>query len=321
MAREVFISYRSEDKSAAERVCELLEREDIRCWIAPRNIAVGQEWATAIVTALQGCSHFVLILSSNSKNAKQISREAELADKAGLPIITFRVEDVEPPPGLIYFLGNVQWLDAFGDRFDTAVARLLGVVRTQGEASCEPAHEDKVSGGGTLPPVGPAESAATITQSLSRGFESHATPVGRRGLPPWVWVLAAVLAAAGVASWYFLRSPPPDPANQPAAASAFGIEYMRTRDSGALDRAYAMLGPAFQASLDRQKFGSAAGALQVNARATNYAPAGPCTLRERGAYTCDYTVSYSNGRTRNERLVMADRNGAWVIAGDRSGPF
>jgi hypothetical protein len=99
------------------------------------------------------------------------------------------------------------------------------------------------------------------------------------------------------------------------------VERLARRNTASSELAYAMLGPAFQASLDRQKFGSAAGALQVNARATNYAPAGPCTLRERGAYTCDYTVSYSNGRTRNERLVMAGRNGAWVIAGDRSGPF
>jgi hypothetical protein len=80
-----------------------------------------------------------------------------------------------------------------------------------------------------------------------------------------------------------------------------------------------MLGPAFQASWDRQKFASAAESRQANGKVTNYQPDGPCTVRERGAFTCDFKVSYSNGRTVNERLIIAERNGTWVVAGDRFG--
>ncbi len=78
---------------------------------------------------IERCHSFVLVLSSNSKNAKQIAREVELADKQGIPIITFRLENVQPPPELLYFLGNVQWLDAFGDQFDSAIGRLAEVIR------------------------------------------------------------------------------------------------------------------------------------------------------------------------------------------------
>ncbi len=138
MARDVFISYRTEDKEAANRICAALERENVSCWIAPRDIPIGREWPTAIVEGLQSAKSFVLVLSSNSKNEHQISREAELADRQGLPIITLRIEDVQPPPGLLYFLGNIQWLDAFGGQFDSAVARLTEIVR---QSAMDPAEK------------------------------------------------------------------------------------------------------------------------------------------------------------------------------------
>jgi hypothetical protein len=129
MARDVFISYRTEDKVWADRLCEALEHENLTCWIAPRDIPAGREWAEAIVHGLQRCKAFVIILSSHSTNAKQVSREAELADHQGLPIYTFRVENVDPPPSLMYFLGNLQWLDAFDDKFDSALSRLVAILR------------------------------------------------------------------------------------------------------------------------------------------------------------------------------------------------
>lgn len=129
MSRDVFISYRSEDRAAAEGICAGLERENISCWIAPRDIPPGKEWPTAISEGIQSARVFVIVLSSNSRNAKQIAREAELADRQGLNFIAFRVENVEPPPALSYFLENLQWLDGFGDQFDSAVARLVDQVR------------------------------------------------------------------------------------------------------------------------------------------------------------------------------------------------
>jgi hypothetical protein len=128
--RDVFISYKMEDVKAAERVRAALESQSISCWIAPRDIEPGQVWATAIVEGLDRSKTFVLLLSPHSSEAKQISREAELADRQNIPIIIFRLEDVHPSKELLYFLGNLQWLDAFGGRFDSAVDRLAGTIRS-----------------------------------------------------------------------------------------------------------------------------------------------------------------------------------------------
>jgi tetratricopeptide (TPR) repeat protein len=43
-------------------------------------------------------------------------------------MIAFRTAEVEPPPDLIYFLGNVQWVDAFNNQFESAVQRLKEAI-------------------------------------------------------------------------------------------------------------------------------------------------------------------------------------------------
>ncbi len=178
MARDVFISYRSEDKEWADKLCAGLEGQNISCWMAPRDIAAGREWAEAIVEALQQCKSFVLVLSSHSSNTKQISREAELADHQGLPIYTFRLENVEPPPGLLYFLGNLQWLDGFGDQFDSALARLADVICNTG-AEAKP----------RLPPFKPAP------------------PLPKTGSRKSITIIAiAVAAAVSIAMFIWLRT-------------------------------------------------------------------------------------------------------------------
>ena len=44
MKHDIFISYSILDKAIADAVCTQLEKQGIRCWIAPRNILAGAEW-------------------------------------------------------------------------------------------------------------------------------------------------------------------------------------------------------------------------------------------------------------------------------------
>lgn len=129
MATNIFISYCREDADAANRICSTLERDGITCWIAPRNIPPGQEWPVAIAAAIRSSRILVVLLSSHSHRSKQIAREAEIADRSGLSIVTFRLEEVDPPEGLEYFLTNLQWIDGFGSNFDAAVGNLTYTVR------------------------------------------------------------------------------------------------------------------------------------------------------------------------------------------------
>ncbi len=49
MALDVFISYAIADKLTADAACAALEAEGIRCWIAPRDVLPGMDYAEAII--------------------------------------------------------------------------------------------------------------------------------------------------------------------------------------------------------------------------------------------------------------------------------
>ena len=129
VGRDVFVSYRHEDQAVAMRVCTVLEQQGVSCWIAPRDIQAAEEWAAGIVAGIQQCHTFVLILSENCQRSRHIARELELADSHALRIVALRIQDIQPPPQLLFFLGNVQWLDAFDGHFDPAMARLAEAMK------------------------------------------------------------------------------------------------------------------------------------------------------------------------------------------------
>jgi hypothetical protein len=136
MAHDVFISYPHQDKAIADAACAKLEDANIRCWIAPRDIAPGAEWAASIVEAIDQCQVMVLIFCANANGSRQIHREVQQAFDGEKPVIPFRIEDVEPQKTLRYYMGSVHWLDALtppleahlGDLVNSA-KRLLGAER------------------------------------------------------------------------------------------------------------------------------------------------------------------------------------------------
>jgi CHASE2 domain-containing sensor protein len=126
---QVFISYCGGDAEAARRLCAILEEQGLACWIAPRNIPPGEEWPTAIPAAIKRSASMVLLLSSHTGASRQISREVEIADHNFVRVINFRLENVEPPESLEYFLTNRQWIDGFGAHFESGVETLANALR------------------------------------------------------------------------------------------------------------------------------------------------------------------------------------------------
>jgi hypothetical protein len=110
---DVFLSYSSKDKTWADAACAVLERERIRCWIAPRDISPGEEWGAAIIKGINGSRILALILSGHSNASGQVRREVERAISRGMPVLPIRIEKVLPEGAMEYALGNTHWLDVF----------------------------------------------------------------------------------------------------------------------------------------------------------------------------------------------------------------
>jgi WD40 repeat protein len=129
MAHDVFISYSSKDKPIADAVCANMEAAAIRCWIAPRDLAPGEDWPTAINKAISKSRVMVLIFSSNSNSSDDVGRELMLAASCKLVIIPFKIDNVEPEPGKQYYLARTHWLDAMNPPTREQIRKLVKTVK------------------------------------------------------------------------------------------------------------------------------------------------------------------------------------------------
>ena len=132
MARgDIFVSYCTKsDRDAAYELVAHVESRGIECWIAPRDVQGGMEWAAEIVNAITVAKVMVLIFSTCANNSPQVRREVMLAVHRGVRVVPFRVEDIAPAASLEYFLGGHQWLDAFPPPLEPHYARLVICLNT-----------------------------------------------------------------------------------------------------------------------------------------------------------------------------------------------
>lgn len=138
MTHDVFISYSHKNKPMADAVCATLEQNGIRCWYAPRDIAVGREWAECIIDAIENCRVFFLLFSDFSNASAQVLREVSKAVSAQKIIIPMKVTNTVPSGGMEYYLSTVHWLDMLNapvqEQLRTLLIRVDSVLENDRDA-------------------------------------------------------------------------------------------------------------------------------------------------------------------------------------------
>jgi hypothetical protein len=136
---DIFICFSSKDESIARQVVSSLEAGGLRCWISLRNVAPGENYQEAIVTAIEASKVIVFLFSENSKKSGEIKKELSLAGAENIAVIPLRLTPVLPSGAFRYELATRQWIDAFPN-LDEALGRLLQSVKDtlQGPAAITP---------------------------------------------------------------------------------------------------------------------------------------------------------------------------------------
>lgn len=116
MDKKVFISHSSKDKTIADQICNTIENNGIGCWIAPRDIPYGNEWAGEITKALRQASICIFLFSKNSNESKQVAREIQIAIDNEVVIIPIRVDNVEMNDVLTYYLATMHWILEYDEK-------------------------------------------------------------------------------------------------------------------------------------------------------------------------------------------------------------
>jgi tetratricopeptide (TPR) repeat protein len=200
MAHDIFISYSNgepKDKLTANAVCATLEKHGFRCWIAPRDVLAGEDWGAAIINALNEVQALVLIFSGSANGSHQIKREVERAVHRGIPVIPFRIEDVQPSKSLEFFIMMPHWLDAMTPPLEQHLEHLASSLRVL------------LSGPRPMEPPPPVHQR-----------EPPPKPLPHRARSPWrVGAVLGVLVLALVG--FLLLRPTPPPPSAPDKAPAF----------------------------------------------------------------------------------------------------
>lgn len=220
MAHDVFICHSSKDRTIANAICSTLEQHRIRCWIAPRDVLPGSDYAQSIVEAIGTTRLTVLVFSDSSNHSGHVRREIERSVSHGVPILPFRVEDVVPSPSLEYFISDAHWLDAMTPPLEQHLDHLAETVRLllEREAGARTVETVTAPAPPAAAPTAPSPVAPTATTPLS------SPPRPTRIL--WLALGAAALVIAVVAGLLLLggdeTGQTATPSGSPSASSATG---------------------------------------------------------------------------------------------------
>ena len=125
MDHDVFISYSSQDMEAAQAICHVLEQNEIRCWMAPRNIPPGSDYGDVIDDAIKSCKAVVVLFSETAATSQWVKDELNIAFEEQKTIIPFRLDKTPLKGQNRVMLNKTHWIDAYPDyktKFNDLVA-------------------------------------------------------------------------------------------------------------------------------------------------------------------------------------------------------
>lgn len=129
----VMISHASQDCALAQSLCGALELRGISCWIAPRDLAPGEDWAEGIVRGIESCDAMALIVSGNINASAHVLNEITQAVHLGKLIYPIVVGEVRLTRSLDYYLRPRHWLFTDGHSLDRAVEVLQRALGGQAD--------------------------------------------------------------------------------------------------------------------------------------------------------------------------------------------
>ena len=133
MSQDVYICYDVNDQEVASRICNVLEKNELSCWIKSRDVGAN-DIIEASDNAIENSHVMILIYSKYSKDSNIVNTEADLAFGSDVPVLIYKIDDTEFGGGFPFFIEDNRVIDAHENvesKFDELISILSVLVKQQ----------------------------------------------------------------------------------------------------------------------------------------------------------------------------------------------
>ncbi|MBM3459956.1 MAG: toll/interleukin-1 receptor domain-containing protein, partial [Armatimonadetes bacterium] len=125
----LFVSYSSRDRDRVVPLVEQLRKAGLPVWLDQTDIGAGAEWSGEIIAGLDASQVVLVCLSHSSVVSEEVFREVAYAASARKRFLPVRLEPIELPGRLRYFLSAIHFVDLFGSAAEARASALPELLR------------------------------------------------------------------------------------------------------------------------------------------------------------------------------------------------
>ena len=128
MKKEVFISYSSPNKEAADSIVDFLENKGVSCFIAPRDVDPGMPYASNLMHAIDNCNVIILVAADSMNKSEHVLNEIDVIVSKKKPLVPFFIEEFEMNDDFRYYLGRTQRIIAYPELISNYFSKLYDSI-------------------------------------------------------------------------------------------------------------------------------------------------------------------------------------------------
>lgn len=112
--RDVFICYRSIEKSIAQEVLRVLENDGQTCWISERNLRPddNENYWKNITSAIKNCEIFLVVSSKDAMLSHDIQEELTIALNLNKKRLEYKIDESIHTTQFRQFFSGIKWINA-----------------------------------------------------------------------------------------------------------------------------------------------------------------------------------------------------------------
>ena len=128
LEKDVFISFTTPDSDIAHKIVEYLEKRDISCFIADRDIEKGSSYASSLTKGIRCCRTALLVASRNINASNHVLNELEIMVNKRKFILPFFIEDFEMNDDYTYYLSRMQRIIAYPGACESYFGKIIDAL-------------------------------------------------------------------------------------------------------------------------------------------------------------------------------------------------